>query len=303
MKKILSVVLAIIMLVACVPIVSAAESHEDAEAFVVEYALFMAKPNDVYNVEGNYETVLWDVVNYLGEDFEEKWWVVELNDSYNLKEFVAKCGERLPEVTAEIKGLNEQLEVILNEKYVRIIDTSEYYRAYSRFDVFLGYGNDVDAYIIETYGEEGYQDALDAADSIYEYFETLDVMNPPADAQEKFDAIIAPFVQFFDGVADCEKGDHPYGTCTDLGGGNHRAVCTFCTKGEIIEAHTWGEYMPDDNGTTATAKCEKCDATDTVEVAWVELPAEDNSNIFTMLLATLRDIFTRISEFFQKLFK
>ena len=34
-----------------------------------------------------------------------------------------------------------------------------------------------------------------------------------------------------------------------------------------------------------------------------ELPAEDNSNIFTMLLTTLIDIFTRITEFFQKLFK
>lgn len=309
MKKILSVVLAIIMLAACVPMVSAATATDDELAFVTALARYDSNMFSYYNVNGEgkrgYEI---DELHMVCNKIEECTWWEPLLNTHSYKTFVASLGDGIDECIAELNGFCERTEESLeNAGYTKVINIystifvqmrSQLYYDDAVYGDFVIFTDKYLSHITAEYMDE-MQNEMDAeCDALIERF-----YNDPASVtQAEYDTAVEEYVNFMHSVFDCFEGEHKFSPCTDLGDGNHKAVCTFCTAGELVEAHTWGEYIPDDNGTTATAKCEKCDATDVIEVEWADLPAEDDSNFFTMLIATLKDIFAKITEFFQKLF-
>ena len=103
----------------------------------------------------------------------------------------------------------------------------------------------------------------------------------------------------------CDEVDVDY---IDLGDGTHKSVCTFCKAGEVVEAHTYGEYTPNGDATTEadgtkTAKCDKCDATDTVADEGSKL-VEDiaQGNFFNNIVDKIMSFFESIINFFKNLF-
>ena len=79
-------------------------------------------------------------------------------------------------------------------------------------------------------------------------------------------------MQIYFQMLDCIfNNKHIVETFTDCGDGTHIGACTFCVAEGVTEAHTWGEYT-ENADYTKTAKCVSCDATDTVEM---EKPEED----------------------------
>ena len=61
-------------------------------------------------------------------------------------------------------------------------------------------------------------------------------------------------------IISCLEGNHQCVTYTDNGNGTHSSACTYCNTKEIVFDHEWGEYVKAEDG-TKTAKCLYCKAT------------------------------------------
>lgn len=92
-----------------------------------------------------------------------------------------------------------------------------------------------------------------------------------AELQEYYDWSAA----FFNQAYDCVFLDkHDVKEFTDCGDGTHIGNCSFCTADNITETHTWGEYTENADG-TMTAKCTDCTATDSIIVEEPDIEEPD----------------------------
>lgn len=306
MKKALSLIMAVVMIVACVPFASAYEFSEPASAFMNAYCRYFGDYYSIYTKDG-----VTGEVGFSLTKIEEIYSDAEAEDLYNafdfdlgIRYYAENEPEKLEEMAECFGNLSAQVEQWLAENgYVRAIDA-----------FYLGYADMVGAYydydtldlFIEFIDEKtDVEKAEQYVDELYEAYSLLEkAVAEGLDkvTQEEVDSKAKSLAEFYIEAMDCFEGRHDFDEYADLGNGSHKAECSFCTVGEVIEEHTFGQHIPDDNGTTATAKCDKCDATDIIEVEWEDLPAEDDSNFFTALMATLRDFFAKLAEFFQNIF-
>ena len=300
MKKALSVVLAVIMLAMCMPVAFAVD-YDVVEELVYEYCRFYDNVGSIYDVEfGSAEENL--IMLEYGRLLDE----TEFGncDFDSTSEYLEREADKLPVYVNELKAANDAVDAFIKEQgYIRLVSLMNYYHSYFRFAFIVGEENfDSGEDLADYYDYEAYLAAVNAEEEFIEYMDYVNDNrdNLPEDVQQRVDEIMKPFTFFFNSAADCKKNEHIFTAFTDLGDGTHKAECSFCKSGETIEAHIWGGYV--EKGDTAVAECEKCDATDTVEGEWVDLPAEDNSNFFTALIATIRDLFENIINFFKNLF-
>ncbi len=247
-------------------------------------------PDDVYRYVDDFDKSFIKFSDRIITDFGS-----ENNfDAEPTKDWLDQNIDKIPTAVLVFGYPNAMMEKAISDgETVVIIDSFKL--ADSLFTLSSSYTtNEFDAFENENPGIiEGIEDAWE------------DLMNLIAGGmlanQQEFDEFVAPIIETCNKISDCLDGNHS-GKYADLADGTHKLDCTFCNYVSEVEAHTFGEHIPDDNGTTATAKCDKCDATDIIEVEWEDLPAEDDSNFFTMLIATIRDFFESIINFFKNLF-
>ncbi len=293
MKKILSAILAIMMIAMCAPM-GFAEEISVADKYVEAVCGFMTYSSNVYStVEENKR------VEAVYADAADK--IDEAGYGFDIaKEYIEAYPDELVPLTEIIQQANQTVYgLISNGEITVIVDTSDI--MYAHYRLLSGYYMSDITRVIEKADEE-YLNKVDASINETEKLLQGGYENPESITQEKYDAVSVDYYNYLVSIKNCLDEKHNLSVCVDFVDGTHKGNCDFCKTTDVIEAHIFGQHIPDDNGTTATAKCDKCDATDVIEVEWEELPAEDNSNFFTMLFATLRDLFAKITEFFQKLF-
>lgn len=302
MKKVLSVILAVIMLAMCVPVASAVD-YDVFDAFMDEYGRYYANINNVYDNPDSTDDIQAKCYELVGK---YEW----TKDFMAIESWMDENEESLPSYTEDLRKVNEEVEKYICEKYTLIIDIE------NAFDVILKvlyYSNyDIESesfknYYIENFGKEPFEKAYKSVEDAY-YLSGKAVSEPGSVTQADYDEATAYGIEFFSDAIECMRGNHTFAEYTDLGDGTHKADCTFCKSGEIIEAHTWGEYTPNGDATTEadgtkTAKCDKCDATDTVADEGSKL-VEDiaQGNFFNNIVDKIMSFFESIINFFKNLF-
>ncbi len=315
MKKALSLILAIVMVAVCVPVVSAYEFAELENAFFDAYCNYYGSYYSVYTKDG-----VTGEIGFLIEALDEIYMDSEITDAWNsfdfaygLKNYAENDPEKkLAELTETINKVNMEADKWLAENgYVMVIDASalgfpEVIGAHyddetnDACSAFMEEKTDMAKYeeVLYMYNEEAFRllekAVLEGIDSV---------------TQEEFDAKVKPVRKYLEDVMDCFEGNHSIGEYKDIGEGMHKADCTFCKDGEIVAAHTWGEYISNGDATTEsdgtkTARCTSCAATDTVADEGSKLPADnEDENFFSDLIGMLKSFFNRIIELLKSFFK
>lgn len=169
-------------------------------------------------------------------------------------------------ITDRAKEYKTAIDTILEENgAVLVVDTTDYY--------FYGMYCDT-AFFIKKHDlneiwamEERFPEEMIAAGSkatgdTIAYIRTAKE-NPEEASQEEFDAILKDQKIFAEAFFNCLEGKHDFLNCTDNLDGTHSLVCKFCSfDAKESVAHEWGEYISNGDG-TQTATCKYCDATDT----------------------------------------
>lgn len=295
MKKILSVLLVVCLLCAFSIAGSAVENDARVEEFVEQFAEAIVLTESYYINNDDY-AITEDLVAKLLAELSKYEWFTDF-DTLLAPGFLVENSENLSAYAADMKTANEALEQYIGWKgYTKIVDESAALTAYAKAILFLGEEKMSDEYIETHFGEEPFYAALDKRDEAYDYIASV-ALDPPADVQEKYDALIKPYTEFLNNMLLCNAGTH---VCTDfvaVDENTHKSVCTFCNIGEITSEHTWGEYTENADG-SKTAVCEFCDATNVIPGETVE-PEE---NIFASLLEKIKSFFDAIIAFLQSIF-
>ncbi len=195
-------------------------------------------------------------------------------------------------LTDRAKEYKIALDAILKESgAVLVVDTTDYY--------FYGIYPDT-AFFIKKYDltevwamEERFPEEMIAAGSkatedTIAYIRTAKE-NPEEASQEEFDAILKDQKIFAEAFFNCLEGKHDFSNCADNLDGTHSLICKYCSfDANESAAHEWGEYVPNGDG-TKTASCKYCDATDTIGEKVMDLGKEITEliNIFIKLIESL----------------
>lgn len=295
MKKIVSVLLVVCLLCAFSIAGSAVENDARANEFIDELTRMVIMTNSYYVGDKDYE-IIDELVAYITEEFENFEWFTDF-DAIIAPDFLTENADNLSAYAADVKNANASLEQYIKDKnYTTVVDESVMLTAY--FKLLLYFGEDVlsDEHLEENYDMTRIDAAIDNRNDGYDYIISVET-NPPADAQETFDALVQPFTDVLNDIYLCETGVH---VCTEyvaVDGNCHKTTCTFCNVGEITVEHTWGEYTENADG-SKTAVCEFCDATNVIPGETVE-PEE---NIFASLLEKIKSFFDAIIAFLQSIF-
>lgn len=281
MKKVLSVILAIMMIATVVPMAFAAEECEhvfneetlvrptiksegtfvcsacgesvavklaDYSNFNPAYSIITAAETSIYSSE----EASYEIMSKLDRWFSE------------IVDYMEKSGiDSLFQMTEYEQEHVDALTEILNKDVLPLEEVVFY-------GIEIGYAVTLVTHYEAYYGEEIYEIPSDAS---YIAFENLGsefgaiqqkvLEDPTSVTQEEYDAVAEKAIAFFTNIISCAEGKHIYENATDNGDGTHSADCTFCDAEGITEAHTWGEYTENADG-TKTANCISCEATDTI---------------------------------------
>lgn len=180
--------------------------------------------------------------------------------------------EKVDEWVEKLVALTAECECYLKEIGAKkVIDVSEY-SILSEFAIYeLSYkytGEQMNA-IIHNVPEEVKAKAWASEEAADEYLRFA-YKNPEKASQEEFDKTLVGMKDYMAEYKNCLDGIHNFYKAKDNFDGTHNVYCAFCQMdGEQNTSHTWGEYISNGDATTEadgtkTAKCEKCQATDTV---------------------------------------
>lgn len=287
MKKVLSVVLAIVMIAACMPVAFAAEcEHEyDAQSLV--------RPN--YLNDGYYVCPLCDAKVVLKRadysDFDD---VYVTFCAYNMhvyaseeidyeiylawEEEVAKAADYAVEQgLPDFYTSEEEFSIFnLHEGEQHILDgiTAIFAEGIEKIDAILAsyenpilfdgtdfeeaeyYFNLIAACYTEEEFNTTYQNILlrnpEELAEIFENYEALEGKlseDRYSVTEEEYDEATAGMVYYFVAFANCIADLHNYGAYSDNGDGTHKVECSFCVA-EKVDAHIWSEYVYNGDATT-----------------------------------------------------
>lgn len=277
MKKLLSLVLAVIMLLSIMPTAYAqrATYSPEIEEYIEDYIKAFAYFSNIYATP---EQKI-EVQSIIQEAFDEN---TEVSPSYNNLTNIKDNG-RLDELNSFHeclkKAIKEVEEKISAGEFVIVIDTYEAMKCYCFGEIY--YSNEDLAAIgdrAENFKSDKYIEAWNEAQI------GADIISPilfgmgggplsTKTTQDEFDAALAMVKSFYDLMFACLDGNHPY-----------------------------GEYISDNNATeeadgTKTATCEFCGATDTIVDEGTKLPKKEVSFI-DIIFALIKELFAKIFSLF-----
>ncbi|MBQ7006234.1 MAG: hypothetical protein IJN59_00230 [Oscillospiraceae bacterium] len=295
MKKFVSVLLVACLLFAFSVVGFASEPPVQAAEFVDAFTRTLIMI-DSYYVNDEDGAITDDLVAFLNSELEQYEWFTDADAIFTYG-FLDENAGHLSEYAVDVKNANASLEQYIKDKnYTTVVDESVMLTAY--FKVLLYFGEDVlsDEHLEENYDMTRIEAAIDDRNDGYDYIISV-ATNPPADAQETYDAFVQPFTDVLNDIYLCETGVH---VCTEyvaVDANCHKTTCTFCSVGEITLEHTWGEYTANADG-SKTAVCEFCDAINVIPGETVE-PEE---NVFASLFEKIKSFFDSIIAFLQSIF-
>lgn len=334
MKKVLSVILAIMMIASFVPMAFAEGECEHifntetlhrpgtadekgyfycsvcqnkVEVNIANYELIYQAVFDwtvvtenVYSFEKPYDTERIEYFGNVYQKFEDSF--IDFTDSG----IYTECEQEVLDSFAQIlKSLTAELVSYFDELGAKkVIDVTEhiFYNEYLNVYVRLRYANDEINAVLENISQE-FLEEIGSEDS---YFAARAYLkkgydDPSSVTQEEFNSIILGAKKYGDALLNCLSEKHNYYKATDNFDNTHSVYCACCQKSaDIIETHTWGEYISNGDATTEadgtkTARCEKCQATDTV--------IDEGSKIKDKTSILYRDLIELIKMFINLLVK
>ena len=264
MKKLLSFVLAVIMLLSVMPVAYAklATYSPEMEQYIKDYKKINAYLSDVYETPEQKSEASNIIHKAIGETSDPG-----VGYEYT-EEFAAfhKCLK---------KGIDEVEKKIADGEIVIVIDTYEYWDMFLNFaGGFLHQSAEEQKELmdrVEKFNSEKYINAKSEADIGAEILSKMegDI------TQAEFDAAMEKMKPLYNLYVACLDGNHPY-----------------------------GEYISDNNATeeadgTKTATCEFCGATDTILDEGTKLPKEEAASFFEMLFDLIKDFIDIIFSLFK----
>lgn len=327
MKKVLSLILAVIIIASAIPVAFAADECEHIfyKDSVVSSGDYLTEQ---YCKCGNCgEVVLVKMADYSGYIMAtiKLWSVTE--SVYTSYDFTETENERIEYISTRFSEIEEEVEnypYVLTDKYQDAADAwaaeitslanevASYIKGEKLVDAteFLFFDQILYVYIrsiytnkeikeIENKMPEGMDDAaFDARIAGHQYLENAR-KNPETASQEAFDAVWKDLETYGRALINCLENNHDYSKGTDNLDGTHSLCCYFCGfDAETTGAHVWGEYVSNGDG-TETAKCTYCEATDTKVEEKTEADEEIADNIFQLI----KIFIDMIIDFFESIFK
>lgn len=327
MKKVLSLILAVVIIASAIPVAFAADEceHIFQKDSVVSSGDYLTEQ---YCKCGNCgEVVLVKMADYSGYIMAtiKLWSVTE--SVYTSYDFTETENERIEYISTRFSEIEEEVEnypYVLTDKYQDAADAwaaeitslanevASYIKGEKLVDAteFLFFDQILYVYIrsiytnkeikeIENKMPEGMDDAaFDARIAGHQYLENAR-KNPETASQEAFDAVWKDLEIYGRALINCLENNHDYSKGTDNLDGTHSLCCYFCGfDAETTGAHVWGEYVSNGDG-TETAKCTYCEATDTKVEEKTEADEEIADNIFQLI----KIFIDMIIDFFESIFK
>ena len=268
MKKVLSVILAIMMIATFVPMVFAEgeckHSFDVRNCFLegYDYCEYCGvKSADFTELYKNYYIEFQGLMFSVGYDEKGKIPVEYVADLYNDSEAVAllssafRCGENEQDY---VDCAAEKLDAFVKEvrsKSTIIFDGTEFVELF---------------FSLQTYPEDVLRDAekLFSEDDLLAFNEYVNgyseyITGEYCDFKNHEEAKIRgeKALYYLKSVKNCLDGAHTIDTCTDNGDGTHSFDCTFCNVKDFSSKHEWGEYVRLEDG-SKVAECKYCEATD-----------------------------------------
>ena len=283
MKKVLSVILAIIMIASAVPMAFAVEeckhtyelgaimnegysycencgikSADFTECFE-SYVKLMGKAYSIGNSKINNETLLSRIVADV--------------DGYDTLKLHRATEAEQAYVDKATKAVNDYIEA-LDEEFTIVYDATDLMAV-----VFVIEAKDFDNDDIAIFSDETLEKADEALTGYLSEIRNID-HGDSVDVAECIEKGKAA-TYYCTAILSCIEGDHQCDAFTDNGDGTHTSDCTFCNTKNIISEHEWGKYVAGEDG-SKTAKCKYCDATDTDNFE------KDIRDFFEMLINLLK---------------
>ncbi len=270
MKKLLSLVLAVIMLLSIMPMAYAerATYSPEIEEYIEDYIKAYAYVNSVYEPREQNLEVNDIILEAIGEN-------TAIFPKYENLINIEADG-RLEEITASHecfkKGIDEVEKKIADGELVVVINFYEFWKCFWYLECCYYSSKD---YMelndrVKNLKSDKYIEAEIAIDTVYEILRREDNTY----TQAEFDAAMEIIKPFFNSCCACLDGNHPY-----------------------------GEYISDNNATeeadgTKTATCEFCGATDTITDEGTKLPKE-KATLLEMIFDLIQDFFDLIFSMFK----
>jgi len=304
MKKVLSVILAIMMIATAMPMVFAVEEDEAlekldeliSESFAYGYCVYYP-----VTFPENYDMELFSELIDIG--YKD----VELSKEYFINnpdaiEPVSGAFQKIVDYGYEwtTNGYEdyEGLPVVIIDVTGLVAQAREYLKIIGEQDA-----NVIAQVLPETTGElllskvntvyEIHKSAYDAVEKL-QYVDRLPITSYTGYTQADFDVAAQELLGILKEIADCKEGKHNSAICIDNGDGTHSVDCSFCGFYTDSMIHIFYEYEDNGDG-TKTAKCICCDATDTVEA---EIPF-DELNFYEKLIELIKNFLELLKEFFE----
>ncbi len=291
-KKILSLILAIIMIVSTMPMAFAVEF--DHEAFIETGVKISAYCNNMYTSDESTTSA---------EKFNANSWYALLlfaNLLSTYPELESSNAATEPEIlktmpeaaNAYLLALQEGVvyfeSLIADGTYVIQVDASKYAEAYTRTTTTFGLSK-VDNLVAKT--PANLKAEADAAKETY-----YAAINNNTDnyTQDDFERDIEPFTTYWTQVYDCLNGNHVISNniATNNGDGTHTFICAFCTDTATVKhsytdgkcvcdadepmvdnclngIHLYGDFVKD-NDKTHTKTCVLCSVTQTLTHSYTD---------------------------------
>ncbi len=279
MKKFLSLILAIIMIVSTVPMAMATGETTTLEA---KKALFDA----IVEVEtkGYYNCYSSDTSESVLSLKEKVWavyidalkvydWYYQANlyddywmDTFVNHEYLDANPEVVAEITEQLTAISKEIDKVIEENnaYV-VIDATDFVTAIYNirynvteegfWKIALSVGGDINiANEKGTLADESWGSGRDL---------TIDIpMDQVGFTQENFDSVTACFVEYATNVYNCFRNIHILKTAKDNLDGTHTGTCDFCWQ-DVTEEHTYSDWSYDYDSMTSTRECSLCGNVDT----------------------------------------
>ncbi len=315
MKKIISVILALVMLMSCVTFASAKADRDEVQQLRTAYYTFLKYLVSFYNIEGQgvYAFSNFTELHEFYDGFLSSEWYIEASKYESLNEWTEGISDDIPKRVEQIYRDVAKVEAFLEENnYILVLDGYNIGVLEYNIDFVCSDHKDFHAFVEEYIDLEKLEEIEDKAMDAHKIVYNKALSDITSVSQKELDDALGELTDFILKTCDCYEGYHLHGEYTDLGNGTHKTDCTFCKTTDITEAHTYGEYISDNNATTEadgtkTAKCTKCTATDTVADKGTKLPPEENNDsdsedFFTSIINAIKNFFKQIADFFKNLF-
>ena len=287
MKKIISIVLVLIMVVSVVPTAFAADASQ-REAYIAEAKKCFVYTNSVFDSPETFDAIF-NAYKEIADEY----------DFDIVKDWIDENEESLPVITEKIKAVTNDIEAkIESGEYTVVIDSTEFLDDYCDMLIYNDY-DDVEQFL-DSLDKEIFDKAMDSFDTAYEMIDK-GYADPTGVNQEDFDIAAKDAIAFFKAVNACFSKEHNCTVWTDKQNGNHSSICDLC--GHLcIESHVYGEYVSNNDATeeadgTKTAVCEKCGEENTVVDKGSQLIKEPASFI-EKLIEFIKNLFAKIFAIF-----